>query len=171
MCGDPTRKYSGRTRPAVPDENKRPCRIRPFALEDADAVREIFRESPQAGALTKDSYERLPEWSGPLALVSESGGEVTGFLMGREVADEAEVFTFGVAPRYRRQGHGSALVSAAIDGSRSRGVKNLFLEVRESNLGAIAFYERFGFLKIGYRKIYYRDPEEAAITMGKKLGD
>jgi [ribosomal protein S18]-alanine N-acetyltransferase len=171
MCGGPTRKFSGRIRPAVPDETKRPCRIRPFALGDADAVREIFRESPQAGALAKDSYERSPEWNGPLALVSESGGEITGFLMGREVADEAEVFTFAVAPKYRRQGHGGALVSAAIDGSRSRGVKNLFLEVRESNLGAIAFYERLGFSKIGYRKVYYRDPEEAAITMGKKLWD
>jgi ribosomal-protein-alanine acetyltransferase len=140
-------------------------------LGDADAVREIFLQSPQAGALTKDSDERLPEWSGPLALVSESGGEVTGFLMGREVVDEAEVFTFGVAPKYRRQGHGAALVSAAIEGLRSRGVKNLFLEVRESNLGAIAFYEKLGFTNIGYRKVYYRFPDEAAITMGKKLGD
>ena len=155
----------------MPDETKCPCRIRPFALGDAGAVREIFRQSPQAGALTKDSYERLPEWSGPLALVSESGGEVTGFLMGREVADEAEVFTFAVAPKYRRQGHGAALISAAIDGIRSRGIKNLFLEVRESNLGAIAFYERLGFSRIGRRKVYYRDPEEAAITMGKRLGD
>ncbi len=155
----------------VPDETKRPCLIRPFASGDADTVREIFKQSPQAGALTKDSYERLPEWSGPLALVSESRGEITGFLMGREVADEAEIFTFAVAPKYRRRGHGGALVSAAIEGLRARGIKNLFLEVRESNSGAIGFYEAFGFSKIGYRKIYYRDPEEAAIIMGKKLGD
>jgi [ribosomal protein S18]-alanine N-acetyltransferase len=171
MYGGQTRKFFGRIPPAVLDETKRPCRIRPFALGDADAVREIFRQSPQAGALTKDSYERVPEWNGPLALVCESAGEITGFLMGREVADEAEVFTFAVAPKYRRQGHGCALVSAAMEGMRSRGIKNLFLEVRESNLGAIAFYEKFGFAKIGQRKSYYRDPEEAAITMGKKLGD
>jgi ribosomal-protein-alanine acetyltransferase len=171
MCGGPMQRFSGRIRAAVPDETKRPCHVRPFALGDGDAVREIFRQSPQAGALTKDSYERLPEWDGPLALVSESAGEVTGFLMGREVADEAEVFTFAVKPKYRRQGHGGALISAVIDGLRSRGVKNLFLEVRESNFGAIAFYETFGFSKIGCRKVYYRDPEEAAITMGKKLGD
>ena len=169
MCDGQTRKFSGRTLHVVPDETKLSCCIRPFALGDADAVREIFRQSPQAGALTKDSYERLPEWRGPLALVAERGGEITGFLMGREVADEAEIFTFAVVPKHRRQGHGAALVSAAIEGMRSRGIKNLFLEVRESNLGAIAFYERFGFAKIGYRKIYYRDPEEAAITMGKKL--
>ena len=74
----------------MPDETELPCHVRRFTLGDGDAVREIFRESPQAGALTKDSYERLPEWSGPLALVSVSRGEVTGLLMGREVADEAE---------------------------------------------------------------------------------
>jgi ribosomal-protein-alanine N-acetyltransferase len=171
MCGGPMRKFSGRIRPAVPDETERPCDIRPVAIGDADAVREILRQSPQAGGLTKDAYGRSPEWNGPLALVSESGGEVTGFLLGREVADEAEVFTFAVMPKCRRQGHGGALLTAAINGMRSRGVKNLFLEVRESNLGARQFYEAFGFSRIGYRKLYYRDPEEAAIAMGKKLGD
>jgi [ribosomal protein S18]-alanine N-acetyltransferase len=171
MCGGPMQRFFGRIPLSVSDETKRPCLIRPFSIADADAVREIFRASPQAGALTKDSYERSPEWSGPLALVSVCAGEVTGFLVGREVVDEAEVFAFAVTPKYRRQGHGGALVSAAIDGMRSRGVKNLFLEVRESNLGAIAFYERIGFSRIGRRKVYYKDPEEAAITMGKKLRD
>jgi ribosomal-protein-alanine N-acetyltransferase len=91
--------------------------------------------------------------------------------MGREAVDEAEVFTFAVAPKYRRKGHGAALISAAIEGMRLRGVKRVFLEVRESNLGAIAFYEAFGFSKIGYRKNYYRFPDEAAISMGRGLGD
>jgi [ribosomal protein S18]-alanine N-acetyltransferase len=156
----------------VAAETKRPgaaCTVRRFRAADVNAVREIFEHSPQAGALTKDSYERLPEWAGPLAFVSERAGEVTGFLMGREVANEAEVFNLAVMPKCRRQGEGGALVSTALEEMRSRGVERVFLEVRESNLGAIAFYERFGFSKIGRRKIYYRDPEEAAITMEKKL--
>jgi ribosomal-protein-alanine N-acetyltransferase len=171
MCAGRMPKFSGRVRRAVPDETIRPCRIRPFALGDANAVRELYRESPEAGALTKDSYQRSPEWSGPLALVSESGGELSGFLIGREVADEAEVFAIAVAPKYRRQGHGAALLLAAMGGMRSRRIKNVFLEVRESNPGALAFYEAFGFRKIGYRKNYYRSPDEAAITMGRKLED
>lgn len=147
------------------------CRVRRFEPGDANALRCIFQESPQAGALNSDSFERSPDWGGALALVSEFEGELTGFLLGREVADEAEVFTLAVMPRYRRCGHGGALVSAAFETMRSRGVKSIYLEVRESNLGAIAFYEKFGFSKIGRRKGYYRSPEEAAITMGKKLGD
>lgn len=145
------------------------CTVRRFAREDAHAVRDIFKQSPQAGALTEDSYKRLPEWVGPLALVSERAGEVTGFFIGREAANEAEVLNLAVMPKYRRLGDGGALVSAALEEMRSRGVHNVFLEVRESNLGAIAFYESFGFSKIGRRKIYYRDPEEAAITLEKKL--
>ncbi len=145
------------------------CIVRRFGPRDADAVRDIFKQSPQAGALTKDSYERLPEWTGPLALVSERAGEVPGFFIGREAANEAEVLNLAVLPKHRRQGDGGALVSAALEEMRSRGVHSVFLEVRESNLGAIAFYESFGFSKIGRRKIYYRDPEEAAITMEKKL--
>ncbi len=143
--------------------------VRAFVPGDAIAVSEIFAQSPQTGAFTQDSYERLPEWSGPLALVSELAGEVAGFLMGREVADEAEIFTLAVTPRYRRQGHGSVLISAAMRGLRSRGVRSVFLEVRESNAPAIAFYEKHGFAKMGVRKGYYRDPDEAAVTMVRKL--
>jgi [ribosomal protein S18]-alanine N-acetyltransferase len=145
------------------------CTVRRFEPRDSNAVRDIFKQSPQAGALTKDSYERLPDWAGLLALVSERAGEVTGFLIGREAANEAEVLNLAVMPKYRRQGDGGALVSTALEEMRSRGVHSVFLEVRESDLGAIAFYESFGFSKIGRRKIYYRDPEEAAITMEKKI--
>jgi len=154
---------------AEPAKPPAPCTIRHFALGDANQVREIFQNSPQAGALTHDSYERCPEWIGPLALVIESQGQITGFVMGREVADEAEIFNLAVAPQYRRQGHGTALVTAALEGMRSRGIQSVFLEVRESNLGAIAFYEDLGFLRSGRRKDYYRYPDEAAITMVRKL--
>lgn len=106
------------------------CTVRRFAREDANAIRDIFRQSPQAGALTKDSYERLPEWAGPLALVSERAGEVTGFFIGREAADEAEVLNLAVMPKYRRQGDGGALVSTALDEMRSRGAQSVFLEVK-----------------------------------------
>ena len=147
------------------------CTVRRFEPGDADAVRNIFKHSPQAGALTEDFHERSPEWVGPLALVSERAGEVTGFFIGREAANEAEVLNLAILPKYRRQGHAGALLLAALEEMRSRGAQSVFLEVRESNLGAIAFYESFGFSKIGRRKIYYRDPEESAITMEKKLTD
>jgi [ribosomal protein S18]-alanine N-acetyltransferase len=159
-------------RGAVAAERHKPaaaCLVRPFDSNDASFVREIFQNSPQAGAFAPDSSEQPSGFAGPLALVSESQGEVTGFLLGREVADEAEIFNLAVAPHYRRQGHAAALVTSALEGMSSRGIQRVFLEVRESNFGAISFYEKLGFIKNGRRKGYYRHPDEAAITMEKKL--
>ena len=151
-----------------------PCKIRDFEPGDARQVGEIFQNSPQAGTWTNDPSEQSADWTGSLALVSvlsSSDAQVTGILMGREVADEAEIFNIAVAPHFRRQGHGAALVNAALDGMGFRRIQRVFLEVRESNLGAVAFYEKLGFLKNGRRKGYYRDPAEDAITMEKKLTD
>ena len=39
------------------------------------------------------------------------------------------------------------------------------LELRESNAGAAALYERHGFVRVGLRKKYYKDNGEAAILM------
>lgn len=146
------------------------CSVRRFSSNDANAVTGIFRESPHAGSWAPEAYERTPHWGGPLALVSEFAGEVTGYLLGRELLDEAEVLHLAVRSKYRRQGHGRALVSSAVEGMRSRGILRVLLEVRESNVAAIAFYEGLGFFKMGQRADYYRNPVEAAVLMEKKLG-
>ena len=145
------------------------CIVRRFEPSDTAAVRDIFAQSPQAGALASDSYERLSESEGPPTLVSDLSGEVTGVLLSREVADEAELLNLAALPKYRRHGHGRALVLEALAGMRSRGVKSVYLEVRESNSAAIAFYASLGFAKTGIRKGYYRGPDEAALTMVRKL--
>ena len=84
-------------------------------------------------------------------------------------AEEAEILNLAVVLAKRRKGEGGALLKAAMDEFQARHVSRVFLEVRESNEGGIAFYERHGFLKTGRRASYYRNPEEAAIVMEKKL--
>ena len=44
-------------------------------------------------------------------------------------------------------------------------VKNILIEVRESNDMAMAFYKKSGFIKKGLRKEYYSDTKEDAILM------
>jgi ribosomal-protein-alanine N-acetyltransferase len=46
-----------------------------------------------------------------------------------------------------------------------RGEGSWFLEVRESNVAAIALYEGLGFRRVGQRENYYRDPSESGIVM------
>jgi ribosomal-protein-alanine N-acetyltransferase len=143
--------------------------IRAFRPSDAAALTSILRDSREAANWTQASYRQWMNSPGAVAFVSSGDGRVTGFLIGRQVADEAEVLNLAVAPLDRRRGEGGALLGAAMEEFRARGVSRVFLEVRESNAKGIAFYEKRGFFKTGRRAGYYRDPEEAAIVMEMKL--
>lgn len=166
------RKFTGRAEPAVDAEGSAEggvMSVRKFRREDADAVTAIVAEAPEAAIWSRASYVQSGEEDGALALVIETGGKISGFLMGRRVGDQAEVLNLAVAMKHRRKGEGAALLAVALDEFRLRGVESAYLEVRESNAGAVAFYEKHGFAKTGRRKDYYRSPAEAAVTMEKKL--
>ena len=145
--------------------------IRTLRAEDASAVAEVLRQSAEAVFWPEASVKEVLEWKGALGLGSQAGGELVGFLIGRNVASEAEILNLAVAPGSRRKGEGGALLKAAIEEFRMRGVSRVFLEVRESNVTGISFYEKHGFSKAGRREGYYRDPSEAAIVMEKKLAE
>ncbi|WP_240335576.1 ribosomal protein S18-alanine N-acetyltransferase [Pseudotabrizicola algicola] len=85
--------------------------------------------------------------------------ESSGFLMGRVVADEAEMLTLAVMPDARRTGMGRSLVQRFVTEARVRGAAQAFLEVAASNCGAIALYRQAGFVEVGRRKGYYSEPD------------
>jgi tRNA threonylcarbamoyladenosine biosynthesis protein TsaB len=143
--------------------------IRVFRPADAVAVTKILEGAREAADWSVKSFLEAVGWSGGLALVSEAEGEITGFLVGRQVGDEAEILNLGVKAARRRQGEGTALLMAALEEFQLRRVNRVFLEVRESNEAGIAFYAKHGFCKTGLRPEYYRDPGEAAVLMEKKL--
>ena len=143
--------------------------IRSFLPADAVAVTEILRGSPEASQWTEWGLKELLGWRDVLALVSESDRRVTGFLIGRQVAGEAEILNLAVMVAKRRKGEGRALLMAAMDEFRARHVSRVFLEVRESNGTGMSFYEKHGFSKTGRRAGYYHDPDEAAIVMDIKV--
>jgi ribosomal-protein-alanine N-acetyltransferase len=143
--------------------------VRAFVPSDAAAVSLILKESPQAADWTEASIRDSAGWRGSVALVREREDKVTGFLVGRQVADQAEILNLAVSPARRRKGEGAALLKAALDEFRTRQVSYVFLEVRESNQAGIAFYAKHGFSKRDIRPNYYRDPDEAAVVMGKKI--
>ncbi len=73
-----------------------------------------------------------------------------------------------VDPDHRRAGVASALLDGVI--ARAGEDANYTLEVRVSNAGAIALYERYGFHGVGTRPRYYADNGEDAIIMWRALG-
>lgn len=88
--------------------------------------------------------------------------DTTGFLLGRVIADEAELLTVAVDPAARRQGTGARLVAAFATEARARGAVTGFLEVAASNAAAQALYRRAGWVEAGRRKRYYHAPDGSA---------
>jgi ribosomal-protein-alanine N-acetyltransferase len=145
--------------------------IRAFAPSDVAAVTAISAEALEAAQWTENSYREALQWPGVVAIVCADEGHVGGFILGRQVADEAEILNVAVTQAKRRRGEGAELLKAALDRFRERRVKRVYLEVRESNAVAISFYSKHGFTNVGRRAGYYHQPEEAAIVMEMKLGD
>ena len=83
------------------------------------------------------------------------GNELLGYFILLVAAGEGHLLNLSVAPARQRAGHGSALLKDAMRLARNRGAQHLFLEVRPSNEGAKALYDRFGFRQVAVRRGYY----------------
>ncbi len=84
--------------------------------------------------------------------------------------DEGQITNIATHPDHRRCGMGAAILEHLIAEARTRGCEQLSLEARVSNLPAIALYERYGFLKMGVRRGFYKHPTEDAYVMCLPLG-
>lgn len=91
-------------------------------------------------------------------------------IAGVLVADgEADVVSMWVRPSARGQQVGSALIDATTGWARSRGFRELYLWVTESNLSARHLYERCGFVATGERQPLPSDPALPEIRMRRPL--
>jgi [ribosomal protein S18]-alanine N-acetyltransferase len=95
---------------------------------------------------------------------------VLGYLIARDVAGSGEVLNLAVAPESRRRGIARALLEAGLSALAARGADEVFLEVRESNVGAQELYRSLGFRAVGLRAGYYRHPKEDALVLRLGLG-
>jgi ribosomal-protein-alanine N-acetyltransferase len=121
--------------------------------------------SPEAlfGELQADAM-RLP-------LVAVLDGSVCGYLMAWLVADQLHVLNIATDPGHLRRGVGTALLLEAARRGARRGAVEVTLEVRRSNLPALAFYRRHAFVQAGVRPGYYQDNGEDAIIMTARCAD
>jgi ribosomal-protein-alanine acetyltransferase len=142
--------------------------VRSLTAADIDAVLAVQARSLEASQWSRDGYARAAAGEfGAWAAAVENG--VVGFLVLRTAADEAEILNLAVQPESRRQGVAGALLAAALQAARQAGAIRAFLEVRESNAGAIAFYQCHGFRLDGRRRRYYHSPQEDALVLSQDL--
>ena len=94
---------------------------------------------------------------------------ILGFIILSVVGAEAEILQIAIAKGSRRKGAGTFLMNNILNWCSRNEVRSMYLEVRTSNRGAIAFYEKSGFEVIGKRKNYYDDPIEDALIMTRRI--
>ena len=102
-------------------------------------------------------------------LVGEEAGEVLGYAGMHCAAGECYVDNVAVFPEARRQGVGRKLMEALLQAAAARGGEFLSLEVRPSNLEALALYRGLGFREVGRRRRFYDDPVEDGLLLTKDL--
>ena len=105
------------------------------------------------------------------AAVDVESGRVLAYGGMLTVLDEGQITNIATHPDHRRRGLGEAVVRALIEYGEQNGINFISLEVRESNHGAIALYEKLGFVKAGIRKNFYSAPCENGIVMIRNMGD
>lgn len=103
------------------------------------------------------------------ALVALEDGRVLGYVGIMCVLDEGQIINVAVHPDARRRGIGRALMIAAEEHCKERGVVFLSLEVRESNIAARSLYSSLGWEERGIRKGFYSHPLEDACVMTKSI--
>jgi ribosomal-protein-alanine N-acetyltransferase len=143
-----------------------PIEVRRLAYGDLPGVLSIERRSfPAPWSLAMFVLE-LSKPSG-VCLAADTGEGIAGYLVCSRYADVWHLMNVAVDPERRREGIAEGLIETMLDTAGRDG--RYTLEVRVSNHGAIAMYERLGFRRAGRRRRYYHDNGEDAMIMW--LGD
>ncbi len=139
-----------------------------MAVHDVEAVLAIQAACPEIAQWGVWDYESVARGE-TASWVAEDERGIAGFLVARQLVGETEILNFAVRADSRRRGTGTALLAQAIEWSKSFGAERVILEVRASNVAAIRFYERHGFVVTGKRPRYYAAPIEDALLLNLSL--
>lgn len=114
---------------------------------------------------SEQSFREAAVREGNIYVVAEEDGEILGYAGAWCVFGEADITNVCVRADKRKKGIATKMLRFLIEEGVHKEISTFFLEVRESNLAAIALYEKFGFQKIGIRKNFYEKPVENGIVM------
>lgn len=131
---------------------------------DLEPVVSIERESPSPWTPAQ-VLEELDNTASLVFVADDGTGTVRGWCCCRVLEGEAELLKIAVSSESRRIGIGRKLLDALCSCLVSRGVSELFLEVRSHNRSAIALYNIIGFQQVGLRAGYYSDPKDDAMLL------
>lgn len=117
------------------------------------------RLDPRAARARSLREELVRTWA-RLRVARNASGDVVGYVLFWHVVDEIHLLNVAVAPHARRSGIGRLLVETVVTYAREHAAAKILLEVRASNVAALALYGRLGFTQFNVRERYYSDGED-----------
>jgi ribosomal-protein-alanine N-acetyltransferase len=136
----------------------------------ADVLR-IERESfPAPWTETMFRQEVEETWLSR-SFVALLDGSVVAYIIAWFLRGEVHVLNVAVAASFQRRGIGRQLMNHVIALGEQTEHHLVTLEVRASNEPAKLLYVTMGFAPVGIRRRYYRDNDEDAIVMVRRLGE
>jgi ribosomal-protein-alanine N-acetyltransferase len=133
-------------------------------LEEAYKIEREVNPSPWKYETFLSSFE-----VGHKGLVCKHNSEIIGFIIFSPINPEAHILSISVTKKIQSKGIGTLLLQSMLDQCKAMNYKKIFLEVRTSNIQAINFYQKFGFIKDAIRDNYYKDNSEDALLMSLSI--
>lgn len=143
-------------------------RIRPLEKEDCHRIAALEEEifsNPWSEKSLLDMLGKKEVIYLVAETLAEGKFEIAGYIGAWQSYEEADITNVAVSPTYRKHGIGSLLMEQMIAAAWDRGITEMTLEVRVSNVPAIHLYEKYGFLSEGIRPGFYDKPREDAMIM------
>ena len=135
--------------------------IKKLTSDDINYMEQIFnleKEIFKNSAFSRIYLDTLIKGDNSFIYVYLIDSKVCGYLIVLDSIDVYEILAIATIEEYRNKGIAQKLLNKIK-------IKNIFLEVRESNQTAINFYKKNKFKEISIRKNYYSKPTEKAIIM------
>ena len=137
--------------------------VRRMQEDDLEAVYELecilFNDPWSFSNFRYEVVRSVVSWP----LIAETDYEIVGYAVPWFVTDEMHLANIASSPLYQRQGIAAQLMTVMLDEAMRRSIRLVYLEVRPTNKAAITLYETFGFEKLGIRRRYYRNGEDAIL--------
>lgn len=144
-------------------------KLRDMTWEDVDAVFTIEQKVHSHPWSRGNFNDALA--TGNICKVAEAANEIIGYAVLMPSLDDTDLLDISIAAAHQRKGLGVWLLGEMLLLARSLKFERVILEVRRSNLAAIALYRKIGFNEIAVRRAYYpaENEREDAIVMEYKF--
>lgn len=90
----------------------------------------------------------------------ETDSVVAGYIVYWMLFDECHILNVAIDPQWRGLGLATLLVRNAINAALKKELQRVFLEVRKSNTGAVALYQKLGFFIDHIKPAFYENGED-----------